>query len=311
MAIATLLILNSHLEAFYPRPWLAADGLMGINMFYCLSGYRIASGKSIDSGFWTFVGQRAVRIYPALWLILIVDGLIRGFNGGMSSTVARYVWPTDFTYLYCILPFYLVLFVLNRLLGRASTAFGWVLVLTLIGWVAVVFSSPVTPHSFGDVSKLIFVFYYFSAFMTGAVVARGGFAERHRCPWWLPALLVPGYFLTKMWVVFGRHWGAYALVHLLGALIALSVCWFCADKGRFQWLRANSLCSAVVGFLSEHSFEIYLSHLMILGWYPIYRLDFPVGLLAIFALAMLAAWGLKKATKMPQLALESLISKRR
>ena len=38
MAIAAVLIANSHLERFYPHPWVAGDGLLGNALFFFTAG---------------------------------------------------------------------------------------------------------------------------------------------------------------------------------------------------------------------------------------------------------------------------------
>src|SRR5215831_9694789 len=68
--LAMVLIANSHLEALYPRPWLAGDGLLGNSLFYVLSGFGLAASAATRGlpGFVPWYTKRLVRIYPSLWL---------------------------------------------------------------------------------------------------------------------------------------------------------------------------------------------------------------------------------------------------
>jgi peptidoglycan/LPS O-acetylase OafA/YrhL len=46
--IAAVFVVNSHLEAFYPNPVLAGDGLIGYSLFFFVAGLGLAlSGMNI------------------------------------------------------------------------------------------------------------------------------------------------------------------------------------------------------------------------------------------------------------------------
>jgi peptidoglycan/LPS O-acetylase OafA/YrhL len=80
-AVAAILISNSHLEPLYkPRSWMAGDGLLGMLMFFFLSGFGISlASRSRVKGFFPWMGRRIMRIYPAVILsILIVQFGIYG-----------------------------------------------------------------------------------------------------------------------------------------------------------------------------------------------------------------------------------------
>ena len=75
LAVCALLIVNSHLEAFYPTgfQFLAADGLLGSSLFYMLSGFGIQSSlMSREQGFGSYIRQRILRIYPGVILVVAV-----------------------------------------------------------------------------------------------------------------------------------------------------------------------------------------------------------------------------------------------
>src|SRR5262245_5871015 len=60
--LAMLLIANSHLEALYPRPWLAGDGLLGNSLFYVLSGFGLAASAEARglAGFGPWFARRLI-----------------------------------------------------------------------------------------------------------------------------------------------------------------------------------------------------------------------------------------------------------
>src|SRR5689334_7074479 len=110
MALAALLIANSHLEAFYPRPWLAGDGLIGNSLFFLLSGYGLArSGRFVQRGFGTWFARRLVRIYSTVLLgmftfAILITGEWRNWTA--LSWFRELIWPTRFSFVELIMPFY-------------------------------------------------------------------------------------------------------------------------------------------------------------------------------------------------------------
>jgi peptidoglycan/LPS O-acetylase OafA/YrhL len=69
LALAAWIIVNSHLEQFYPYRWLAADGLLGNTMFFFLSGFGVQSSLLRSRQEFTgFAIRRIVRLYPSVVL---------------------------------------------------------------------------------------------------------------------------------------------------------------------------------------------------------------------------------------------------
>ena len=114
MSLGILLVVNSHLEGFHPRPWLAGDGLLGNYIFFFLSGLRISSGQSRHCSFVRYANQRIMRIYPAVWIATAAHALAAGSAFQTTSFFHTFVWPTNYTYVAWILPFYAVLFFILR-----------------------------------------------------------------------------------------------------------------------------------------------------------------------------------------------------
>ena len=80
LCVACGLIVNSHLEQYWPRAMFAVDGLLGNSFFYLLSGFGIgASLFRRPQGFGTFLIRRLVRIYPAVIVaVLLFGGILVG-----------------------------------------------------------------------------------------------------------------------------------------------------------------------------------------------------------------------------------------
>lgn len=118
-ALAAWLIFNSHMEHYYPIRFLAADGLLGNSLFFLLSGYGVQmSLLGRDQSLVGYAWRRAIRLYPAVIITiiafeLVIYGLWREY--GPVDYVRRLIYPTRFTYVENIVPFYLVLYAFGRL----------------------------------------------------------------------------------------------------------------------------------------------------------------------------------------------------
>lgn len=117
-AMAAWLIFNSHLEEYYPRRYMAADGLFGNSLFFMMSGYGIqmsllGRSQSLAEYYW----RRLTRLYPAVLIAVLI--FVYGLNHqwqvfGPLDYVRAFIYPTPFTYVMNIIPFYFLLFFFAR-----------------------------------------------------------------------------------------------------------------------------------------------------------------------------------------------------
>ena len=91
LCIACVLIVNSHLEQFWPQSFLAVDGLLGNSLFYLMSGFGIGSSLlSRSQRCIPFLARRLVRIYPA---VIIAVLLFVGLAGGRAYATVNGLPP--------------------------------------------------------------------------------------------------------------------------------------------------------------------------------------------------------------------------
>jgi hypothetical protein len=111
------LIVNSHLESYYPAPWLAADGLFGNTTFFLLSGFAISKTlRRNRPSLQSYVGRRLTKLYPASFVAVVLGLSIGTLQPAVSvvGAVGMFVWPTPFTYISLIVPFYVLLWFIDR-----------------------------------------------------------------------------------------------------------------------------------------------------------------------------------------------------
>ena len=291
MALATLLIVNSHLESFYPRPWLAGDGLLGNYLFFLLSGLRMAASRGIQDDFLSFFKARVLRIYPAVWLAALCVVWVTGLPFSIQTLLHAFVWPTDFTYVALIMPFYAAYYWMYRIEEKIDPA-RWCMFLALFWVVAVRFTR--TPmNAFSDVPQIVHVTDYFLVFMLGVLFQRSVRA-RGLSVSALPFLLsLLAYFGVKIAVMKMALFSQYWLVHLLGVSAACSTFHF---LGRSKWNVLQGVPKQLVGFIADHSLEIYITHSTLIQVLELHRMAFPLNIITLCALTVICAWPLRKVT---------------
>lgn len=115
--LAVVLVVNSHLEDYYPRPYFAGDGLIGYALFFFVSGLGLAlSAKRGTRSFPRYYYRRILRIYPTVWFVVIPEAILTGailtFSAG--DYVSNFIWPTHNTFVGPIMLDYALLYLALR-----------------------------------------------------------------------------------------------------------------------------------------------------------------------------------------------------
>ncbi len=71
--------------------YLAQPGWVGVDLFFVISGFVIASSAYSASGF-SFLRGRILRLYPAVWLCASLTFLVRAHSGFSSGLVHSYAY---------------------------------------------------------------------------------------------------------------------------------------------------------------------------------------------------------------------------
>jgi peptidoglycan/LPS O-acetylase OafA/YrhL len=287
-ALAALLIANSHIEAYYPVPQLAADGLLGDALFFFLSGYGLVrSDRNQARGFRDWYARRWARIYPSVLLALLGEYLLHAgwrdwawtdyvLNFGLGL---RYVFVTQ------ILAYYVVFYALmrrggTRWLGRLV---GLLLVpLGLLGLLGTRFE---TTHA-------VHLLFYFQAMLLGGWLGGRDGAVEPAGAWRLAALaaLLTLYAGARAAVATGRLEGGFGVVpHLLllpmlGLLLGVARSRPIADG-----LLSRPWASWLIGLVGGSSLELYLVHYQLMVVPEIAALAFPANVLVFVVLSIALA----------------------
>ena len=200
--LAALLIVNSHLEGFYPIRQLAADGLLGDSLFFLLSGWGLVlSERRSRRSFPRWYARRSARLHPSIFLVVFLFDYLP--HAGWSSwSLADYLlnfgWGRSYGFVGQILTFYVLFFGIMRcgsrtlllavlsalflpyaalpILGRGDAlfhAFHWVFYFQMMlfgGWLALS-PEPIAP---GGVRELVALLGLMSLYVATRVASASG-----------------------------------------------------------------------------------------------------------------------------------------
>ena len=305
LGLAAWLIFNSHLEAFYPIPWLAADGLLGNSLFFVISGLGIFSSlNKRHQSFGDYFSRRLWRLYPAVLIVLAIQSFyVSPFNDHSLLEISKVlIWPTPFTYVAVIIPMYLLAFAAQRFWPKyAALLLGSLCFATYIfGYAQSIDYFPAgTKLTIGILPWAVSYGYFGCAFALGGVLAIGD----------KPAQSKPGLFLLMIFLVIvyvaikylmvvrGMAAIAYPTLHL----IVLAIC-LLTLKTLWSERRVNTAFSwPVLGtFLrasGKLSLEIYLVHAVLLHIAFFASIVFPLNIIVFAIVTFLLAQILAQLTK--------------
>ena len=103
---ATLLITNAHIGPLYPSSLqlMSTGGALGNSLFFFCSGYALYLSNR-EQGFYTWITRRFTRIYPSLWIFMIICTLFKIESYHIQDIIIPTYW-----FLQAILVFYILLF---------------------------------------------------------------------------------------------------------------------------------------------------------------------------------------------------------
>jgi peptidoglycan/LPS O-acetylase OafA/YrhL len=289
--LAIVLIANSHLEDLYPFRQLAADGLLGNALFFMLSGLGIAlSPRTGNTGFLEWYRRRLSRIYPSLWLTVIVGiVLIQGAWRDWTSLdfLTNFVWPTPYGFLAQIVLFYPAFYVVKAL-GSAGVERGLLLGLTAM------YAAVAAIHY--DLHVLSWIF-YFQMMLFGGMLA-GQVKEMGRDGRWHLTILTATmviYVGVKLGMTTGRIPMHVGVLHLLAFPIVYSLLGVCGTVTIQNLSRVRRL-GPVLALVGGLTLEIYLVHGFVYHHPRVANLPFPVNLAAFWVATLPLAWIVKAAS---------------
>ena len=295
-AAAAILIANSHLEPFYPRAWMAGDGLTGNALFYFLSGFGVslaASTRRDRYGPW--MGRRLLRLYPTVIVagLVIQIGLMGDRTGWtVGRAFATFVFPTQYGYVGDVVLIYAGLYWLLRSPRALAAVTVAAAVGCVVSYAAVVRQMvPGQRLGLGATGQYLHRFYFTAIALGGALFGPATGRPRGTTgrDVGLLAVAFAGYVGVKYAMVTGHGARAFLALHALVAIVCvLAVRVSAADPVR-TWLRRAWPLGWIASVLAAVTLEMYVVQFWSHQWPPLRRLRFPLNVAAFWAVTVTGA----------------------
>jgi len=120
--LAIILVVNSHMDSLYPPKlaFLATGGMIGNALFFMLSAYGLLmSMQASPRAFGEWYARRLIRIYPSVWVTVILLSFPIGIYGGsirlnnILEEMGKFFYP-PFWFLQALFIYYGIIFFIIR-----------------------------------------------------------------------------------------------------------------------------------------------------------------------------------------------------
>jgi peptidoglycan/LPS O-acetylase OafA/YrhL len=299
--LAVVFVVNSHLEAYYPRPYFAGDGLIGYSLFFFVSGLGLAlSAKRGTRPFLQYYYRRILRIYPTVWFVAIPEAIVTGAILTFSARdfVSSFVWPTHNTFVAPIMIDYALLYLALRPRSARFVA-GTMAVLAVpavVLWIKVGhLGSGIYEDPLGIYLATIA---YFEAMLLGAyfglsLPGRLGTFRRDAA---LFVATLLAYIALKYSLIGGHHKNLYPTLYLLTFAMLYWLLRMACSTGLEGLLGRLRPVAFVVNLLGVCSLEAYFVHtLVVVHWKGFATaLPCPLNLIALWSLVIPGSYLLER-----------------
>jgi peptidoglycan/LPS O-acetylase OafA/YrhL len=227
---------------------------------------------------------------------------------GIKDYFAELIWPTRFTFVVLIMPFYLGFFFLMKL--RRPQSF-----LVAIGALCVVYASaylrdissvaPGTALSLGTRPIVIHAAAYLQVMLLGGWLAYRDDGGRSQSRSWVVSLLVAlAVYLAAKFLLVTGHWPrAYPVLHGLTFLLCLASFEVLSSRDVTSRLHGTRIIWPAVAFTGGLTLEIYLVHVFIADYWWLWRIRFPLNIALFWAITLPVAFALGSVVRLIQRSL--------
>lgn len=279
------------MDLYYPVKEVASGGALGNSIFFFLSafGLYLSAGSERDS-FGTWMSKRVSRIYPSLWILLIIVTLPLKLTAGqlheaeIVTFIGGFLDP-PYLFLQTLLLYYVISYHLfddrrQRELNVLFCTLACLYFLLYFSWIDLTKWS-IEKSPFDQIHYLII-------FLFGIAIARKQHSIFYSGPhdYLIPIMLIAliythKYFMTKNLFSELQFLQQAAIYPTVYYLIKVS------RSPLVGYLLQNKTVGIIVAFLSRHTLEIYLVHEAINNQFAKLHVPFPLNLIAFIAITLI------------------------
>jgi peptidoglycan/LPS O-acetylase OafA/YrhL len=292
---AIVLIINSHLEGYYPWSYMATGGSMGVALFFALSSFGLfISERNNPRPFTQWYTNRIKRIYPAIWIILVLLTLpyklyMNALNTDNLLDYFGYFFYPPFWFLQVLMIYYLFIFpILKRY--RPDLFYGLIMILCVL--YAFVYMNELDLSQWSiEGNMFLKLVFYFMIFLFGVWLAQrqdkisySGFFD------W--AMLFLSIFL-----IYGHKFLMYRNLacsfQFIQHILLFPFIYYFLKISRSDFIQKHIMGRPVIAqsvrYVSDMTLELYLVHLYAVIFVVRLNLLFPANIIVLLAVTFIMA----------------------
>lgn len=307
LALAAILITNSHLEEFYPSRFFAGDGHLGNAIFFFVAGLGVTlSATGRRRTFVDYYSRRIRRIYPTVFLVATVFLLVLGSGWktwALHDYLWNYLWPTQWAFIAQVMLLYVLIFPVVRLQSPRLFLYAALLLVLPFAYCWIKYVAATPRLALGTLPESIWYIFWFQMMLLG-----GWFASRRqpaagpsRMAALLPgcAALVAPYISCKFLFVTGQVTRGWFTLFILVPLIVLMLASIAQEQRVGIFLERNAWIRGPADWLGNHTLEIYTIQPFLVDKSALSRgVQFPLNIVAFWILLLLLAWLFHRAAQL-------------
>ena len=303
--LAVLLVINSHLDAYYPISAMATGGALGNALFFILSGFCLSKPKGT---FCVWYKYRVLKVYPQTVLMSVAMYLFYTLGvHNLQSAVLFIVWPTAFWFIGAIVLFYIPYYFIfenkEQLRRKFFIITIGIVILYFVGYLLLDTSIWVVENA--DIMKMHSYFrfiYYFYIFIMGGYIRHNieRLAYRPVINFVLTIgsviLLYGSKILMDAGILSYHMQFSNQLFVLIFAVCFLCMCLCLEMRRKTEMLTIPK----GIDFLAKRSLYYYLAHMPLLRLEKLSSMRFPYNVLVFMIITIVLAEILYKVVGMLQ-----------
>jgi len=263
--VAIALVINSHLDSMYPAKFasFATGGMMGNALFFMLSGWGLLlSMRERPRAFGEWYGRRIVRIYPSVWVTVLLltfplgiyAGLIRPDN--ILDEMSKFFFP-PFWFLEALMIYYAVIYFVVRNFSYRRLA---IVSMSVLAIYVVYYAFWLDLSRFSIEETPFRVIFYFLVMLWGLYLG----AQSDKLHSW--GMLDVGFLLVSVACIYGHKFlmlhGEFVSWQWVQHLASFPMLYFFAKVARSDFVSQTIMGSRYLGraltFISAMTLEIFM-----------------------------------------------------
>ena len=291
-AIGMILIVNSHLDSYYPIPYIGTGGAIGNSIFFFLSAFGIyLSQQNKAKPFKDWFAGRISRIYPSLWIVLfcLVMPIMIGIgklHGVDIFPFMGYFFNPPFWFLQLLLVYYLLSF---HLLKQTQMKRAVIIFLTL-SVIYIVYYFTCLDLSKWSLEKLpLDLIHYFMIFLFGIFIASknkdivySGYNNYLILIFFVILIYAHKFLMLK---------GLYSELQIIQQAAMYPIVYYLLKISRSPFVVDTIMQSQIIGpimvFIAKHTLEIYMIHQTISPPVKNLQMNFPFNVFLFLTLTLI------------------------